>query len=106
MSDPSDWCAARGTYLLLKLRVQARGRPEGPAGLLGGRLRLRVAAPPVDGRANARLAELLAELLDVPVGAVELLRGHAGRDKDVRVHGAAARIDAVRAALDPAPAAR
>lgn len=101
MSAPADWCSARGADLLLRLRVQPRARPEGVAGLHAGRLRLRIAAPPLDGRANARVAGLLAQLLDVPVGAVELLRGASGRDKDVLVHGAAARIEALRALLTP-----
>jgi uncharacterized protein len=99
LSAPADWCAVRGADLLLRLRVQPRAQPEGPAGLHAGRLRLRIAAPPLDGRANARVAGLLAELLGVPAGAVELLRGHSGRDKDVLVHGAAARIEAVRRLL-------
>ena len=47
---------------------------------------------------------LLAELLDVPTASVKLLRGQSGRDKDVLVHGAAARIGTVLATLG-APAA-
>ncbi|MCC7464067.1 MAG: DUF167 domain-containing protein [Gammaproteobacteria bacterium] len=87
--------------MLLRLRVQPRAHPEGAAGLHAGRLRLRVAAPPLDGRANARVIELLAELLNVPASTVELLHGQAGRDKDVVVRGAAGRIEIVRAGLDP-----
>jgi uncharacterized protein len=102
LTGASHWCVARGADLLLKVRVQPRASPEGVAGLHAGRLRLRVSTPPVDGRANARVVQLLAELLGVPVGNVELLRGHAGRDKDVLVRGAGARIGAVRSALDPA----
>ena len=103
MNEPADWCSTRGADLLLRLRVQPRARPQGPAGLHAGRLRLRVATPPVDGRANQRVIALLAELLDVPSGALELLRGQSGRDKDVLVRGAAASIETVRATLDPAP---
>lgn len=106
MNAPAEWCSVRGADLLLRLRVQPRARPEGPAGLHAGRLRLRVADPATDGRANARVAALLAELLAVPTGAVTLLRGAAGRDKDVLVRGAAARIEAVRAALTTAAAVR
>lgn len=102
MTDAGRWCVARGADLLLRLRVQPRASPEGVAGVHAGRLRLRVNTPPVDGRANARVVQLLAELLGVPPGSVELLRGHAGRDKDVLVRGAAARIAAVQSALDPA----
>lgn len=102
MTDAGRWCVARGADLLLRLRVQPRAGPEGVGGLHAGRLRLRVNTPPVDGRANARVVQLLAELLHVPPGSVELLRGHTGRDKDVLVRGAAARIQAVQSMLDPA----
>lgn len=101
MSDAGQWCSARGADLLLRLRVQPRSSREGVAGLHAGRLRLKVNTPPVEGRANARVVQLLAELLGVPAGRVELLRGHAGRDKDVLVRGAAAHIDAVRSTLAP-----
>jgi len=101
LTDTGDWCVARGADLVLKLRVQPRAAHEGVAGPHAGRLRLRVSTPPVDGRANARVAQLLAELLGVPPGSIELLRGHTGRDKDVLVRGAAARIGVVRGALNP-----
>jgi uncharacterized protein (TIGR00251 family) len=106
LSVAVDWCSVRGGDLLLRLRVQPRSRPEGAAGLHAGRLRLRVGTPPVDGRANARVVQLLAELLGTTAGDLELLRGHSGRDKDVLVRGAATRIAAVRAALHPPRATR
>jgi len=101
LTDSGHWCVARGADLLLRLRVQPRAAHEGVAGLHAGRLRLRVNTPPVDGRANARVVQLLAELLGVPAGSIELVRGHAGRDKDVLVRGAAARAGAVCSALNP-----
>jgi len=56
-------------------------------GLHGDAVRIRVAAPPVDGAANAELMRLLARQLQVPQGAVEIVSGHAGRDKSVVVAG-------------------
>lgn len=100
MSTADDWCVARGADLLLRLRVQPRSRVEGGAGLHAGRLRLRINAPPVDGRANARVIEWLAARLGIPATRIELLRGPAGRDKDVLLKDAAARIATVRAALE------
>jgi uncharacterized protein YggU (UPF0235/DUF167 family) len=52
-----------------------------------GVLRVRVAAPPVDGAANEALCRLLADELDVPRGAVRLLAGAAGRRKLVELDG-------------------
>ena len=50
---------------------------------------MRLAAPPVDGAANAELIEVLAEALGVPRRAVRIVAGHAGRDKVVEVDGLA-----------------
>jgi uncharacterized protein len=56
-------------------------------GLLGDRVKVQVAAPPVDGAANAELACTLARALDVPKGAVCIMRGHSSKRKTVRVAG-------------------
>jgi uncharacterized protein YggU (UPF0235/DUF167 family) len=48
---------------------------------------VRVAAPPEDGRANAAVRRLLAEVLDVPRAAVTIVSGHGSRDKLVDVAG-------------------
>ena len=50
-------------------------------------LRLRLAAPPVDGKANKELLRFLAETLGVPARALELVSGQTGRRKVVRVAG-------------------
>lgn len=49
--------------------------------------KIRVAAPPVDGRANDALVQLLSETLDVPRRDVEIVSGHGGRDKIVALAG-------------------
>jgi hypothetical protein len=77
-----------GRDLVLEGRVQPRASRSGIAGAPGERLRVRLQAPPVDGRANAALVEFLAETFDVPRAAVTIERGLTGRDKRVRIHGA------------------
>ena len=68
-------------------------------GRLGDRWKVRVAAPPVDGRANDALTRFLSELLDVPAADVRVVSGGGGREKVVEVHGrAAAEVDALLAA--------
>lgn len=57
-----------------------------------GRLLVRVSAAPVDGKANERLMRILSRELSVPLATLILTRGLTGRDKDVLVRGAAARI--------------
>jgi uncharacterized protein YggU (UPF0235/DUF167 family) len=58
---------------------------------------VRVSAPPVDGKANAELCSLVAELAGVPRSRVSIVRGLSSRDKVVRVEGVDARE--LRAAL-------
>jgi uncharacterized protein len=77
-----------GSDLLLELRVQPRASRREFAGTIGDRVRVRLQAPPVDGRANAALLEFLAEAFGVPRAAVSIERGLAGRDKSVRIRGA------------------
>lgn len=76
--DGEDW--------LLEVRVQPRASRTEFAGLMGDRLRIRLNAPPVDGRANAALVEFVAEALDLPRARVTLERGTTGRDKRLRLH--------------------
>ena len=53
----------------------------------GGALRVRLAAPPVEGAANEELIRLLARAVGVPRGGVKIVGGHTGRGKRVRVEG-------------------
>lgn len=57
------------------------------AGVADGRLRLRLAAPAREGKANAELVRLVAETLGVPRRQVDLAKGPTGRRKVLRVHG-------------------
>ena len=78
----------------LRVRIQPRASRTEVAGLHGDTLRIRLAAPPVDGAANGELVRFLAHLLGVPGRAVEITAGHTGRHKTVRVSG----VDRVAAA--------
>lgn len=73
------------------MRVTPRAARDEVVGWEGGILRVRVTAPPVDGRANRAVLALVAETLGVPRSSVLLVRGERGRDKLVRVVGAGSR---------------
>ena len=88
-TSDSAWHARRGADVLLRLRIHPRSTPEGPHGIHGDRLRVRVGAAPASGAANLRLVELLAALLELPRNRVRIERGAHARDKDVLVLGAA-----------------
>jgi uncharacterized protein (TIGR00251 family) len=74
----------------LDLVVQPRASRTRAVGEHDGRLKLQLAAPPVDGEANAELVAFLARALGVRKADVVLVRGESGRRKTVRVAGATA----------------
>ncbi len=74
----------------LRLQVRPRASRTAVAGPFAGALRIRLAAPPVDGEANAELVAFLAKRLGVPKAAVAIVRGAAGRRKVVEVEGVSA----------------
>jgi uncharacterized protein (TIGR00251 family) len=73
--------------LLIEVHVTPGARHDEITGLAEGVLRVRVAAPPRDGRANDALVRLLARALGVSLARVEIARGHRSRRKLVRVSG-------------------
>jgi uncharacterized protein (TIGR00251 family) len=77
-----------GEDLVIDLRVQPRASRSVVEGSHDGRLRVKLKAPPVDGRANEALVALLAEIFEVPRSRVRIERGATGRDKRVRIVGA------------------
>lgn len=73
----------------LSVLVQPRASRSRVLGEHDGQLKVQLAAPPVDGEANAALIELLAKLLGVPKRQVTLISGDASRRKRLRVDGVA-----------------
>lgn len=71
----------------LQVRLQPRASANAIAGVQDGVVRVRVAAPPVDGAANEALVGLLAKALSVGRGRVSIVRGRTSRNKLVRVDG-------------------
>ncbi len=70
----------------LTVRVTPRARKTEIAGVMeDGTLRIRVAAPPVEGKANAALTEFLAKVFDVRKNRIEIVAGQRGLDKIVSV---------------------
>lgn len=69
------------------VRVVPRASRSAVLGLHDGCLKIALAAPPVDGEANAALLELLAKLLACPRRAVRIVRGESSRTKTIAVTG-------------------
>lgn len=73
--------------ILLTLHVQPGAKRTEIVGLHGDALKVRLAAPPVEGKANECLVGFLAELLDVSRSQVTLVGGATSRQKRLRVTG-------------------
>lgn len=73
--------------VLVHIQVQPRAAKNAFAGIHGGAVKLRITAPPVDGKANALIVEILAKMFHVPKAAVSLASGQQSRHKRFRVAG-------------------
>ena len=71
----------------IELKVVPGSRRDKIVGALGDRLKVKVAAPPEDGRANKAVCALLAEALNVSPRDVEVIAGHTSPEKTIRVLG-------------------
>ena len=75
--------------ITFSVRVQPRASQSALAGEMDGALKLRVAAPPVDGAANEELIRWLAKFFSVPRAQVTIISGETAKQKIVRVSGVA-----------------
>ena len=82
-----------GDALVLTLHVQPGAKRTQLAGRHGDALKLRLAAPPVEGRANDALRAFLADAFGVPQRKVTIVRGEASRDKIARIDSPTRRPD-------------
>ncbi|MGH9668862.1 MAG: DUF167 domain-containing protein [Terriglobales bacterium] len=80
------------------VRVHPRARKNAITGILGNALKLSLIAPPVEGRANDAVIEVISEVLRLPRSSVTIAAGHRSRNKVVRVNGITA--DTLRQRLE------
>lgn len=83
----ADWYRHADDIVTLTLHVQPGAKHSEVAGLHGEALKIRLAAPPVEGRANKALLKFIADLFEVPVRQVELKQGGQSRHKVVAISG-------------------
>jgi uncharacterized protein (TIGR00251 family) len=83
----SEWYRRNGEVLTLTLHVQPGAKRTDVAGLHGEALKIRLAAPPIEGRANEALLKFIANAFDVPLRQVELRQGGQSRHKVVAITG-------------------
>lgn len=83
----SAWFRRNGDILTLTLHIQPGAKHTDIAGLHGEALKIRLAAPPIEGRANEALLKYIAESFGVPLRQVELKQGGQSRHKVVAITG-------------------
>jgi uncharacterized protein (TIGR00251 family) len=87
MNEPPRWLRAHGDGVRLQIKVVARASRNEIGEALGDRLKIKIAAPPVDSAANEELVVFLAKRLGVSRGAVQLTHGPTSRNKTVVIRG-------------------
>lgn len=80
-----EFITAHGNGSRLAVRAQPRAKRPGMRGVSDGRLKIAVAAPAEDGRANSALLEYLADMAGVPRKAVSLVSGSTAREKVIDI---------------------
>lgn len=75
----------REETLLLHCLLQPRASKNEIVGIQGERLKIRITAPPVDGKANQHLIGLISKWFGVPKGSVSIVRGDTGRQKTLAI---------------------
>ena len=83
----ADWYRRNADVVTLTLHVQPGAKRSEIAGLHGEALKIRLAAPPIEGRATQALLKYIAGLFDVPLRQVELRQGGQSRHKVVAIVG-------------------
>ncbi len=81
----ASWLTRTPTGWTIAVHVQPGAKRTAVAGVHGERLKIRVAAPPVEGRANAAVVAFIAEQLGIPRTQVTIARGHRSRDKTIEI---------------------
>lgn len=73
--------------LILKIKVEPRSSRSGVVGPYGEALKVKLTSPPVEGKANKELVEVLAKEFGIPKKDVEIISGQSSKNKTVRLTG-------------------
>ncbi len=82
-----SWYRRSGEVITLTLHIQPGAKRSEIVGLHGDALKIKLAAPPIEGRANEALLKFIADLFAVPLRSTELMQGGQSRHKVVAITG-------------------
>jgi uncharacterized protein (TIGR00251 family) len=86
--------------IILNVKVIPRASKDSIQGILGDALKVRIQAPPVEGKANAHLVRFLSKHWGIPRASIEIISGGTGRNKRLRITDP---TDALRKEIDDIP---
>jgi uncharacterized protein len=88
--EVAPWVGKIGTnFVEIRLKVVPGSRKDEIVGTHGDRLKIKVAAPPENGKANESVCALIARKLSVPVRAIAVIAGASSAEKIIRIDGVA-----------------
>ncbi len=74
-------------YLILKIKVEPRSSKSAIVGPYGNGIKVKLTSPPVDGKANKELIDLLSKELKVPKNDIQIISGQSSKNKVVKIIG-------------------
>jgi uncharacterized protein (TIGR00251 family) len=74
---------------ILKVYLQPKSSKNEMVGPYRDGIKVKVTAPPIEGKANEALIRLLAKEFGIPISCIEVIRGHHSREKTLRISGVA-----------------
>lgn len=101
--NPVSWCAYDPSKdrIVLTVHVQPNARSSAVAGVHGEALKVRIAAPAVDNKANAALIEFFRDRLDLRASQIGIRHGTRGRRKQIEIAADAGFVPEVLRRLAP-----
>ena len=89
----------RSDCIILNVRVIPRASKDAIQGVMGDALKVRIQAPPVEGKANVHLVKFLSKCWKIPRASIEILSGETGRNKRLRILNPSSELRAVLLSL-------
>jgi uncharacterized protein len=71
--------------LILYVQIQPKSSKDEVVGMLGGNLKIKITAPPIDGKANEHLCRFIAKVFDVSKSQVSILKGETSKIKTLLI---------------------
>lgn len=96
-----EWCYTAADGVRLTVQITPAAKKNEVIGLLGSELKIRLQAPPIEGKANAALVRYIAASVGVPKSRVQVVHGHTSRRKVVEISVAGLTPAEVQQALWP-----